>query len=407
MKAITLPDSIRQFVKEQVTIEIAPDDPVFPYSEYWWKAVVFLLLSGRIKSTYTRDLPNLTDVNRVCKEANFNQYYFQTYAEFFIACEVVSATRDGRYVPGNLFEEFWCRNLPRIKTATHHGLSSLIGRFISPKESRPKPICGGVVAFLQMFFRVFAGKSLRTDMIGQAFRAFSMLPAKARVALGQDAGIGGEALDNDCQPWLDAAGQAALIRALYVCGWAYQVTQDGQKWFSLNHTGLVMLGLDEPPQYPKESTDLKVLANFSVLAGIDLAPQILITLFRYCKIKAIGQIVKFRLDEKTMTEVASITPAVEELSRVLEGCAPLPAKVANFLNRETIQGGELHLLLCGGLVRVDDPRVLDHIKAHPKLKGYLVNGGPPGYLVIKEGVRLINFVQRCKDYGFEVKMLEL
>ena len=50
MKAITLPDSIRQFVKEQVTIEIPPDDPVFPYSEYWWKAVVFLLLSGRIKS---------------------------------------------------------------------------------------------------------------------------------------------------------------------------------------------------------------------------------------------------------------------------------------------------------------------------------------------------------------------
>ena len=34
-------------------------------------------------------LPDLTDVNRICKEGNVNQYYFQTYAEFFIACEVV------------------------------------------------------------------------------------------------------------------------------------------------------------------------------------------------------------------------------------------------------------------------------------------------------------------------------
>jgi len=166
-----------------------------------------------------------------------------------------------------------------------------------------------------------------------------------------------------------------------------------------------MLGLADAPPYPEESKDLKVLPDLSVLAGIDLPPETLATLFRHCKIKAIRPIITFRLDKKTMAEVASAVPAVEELSRILEPCSPLPPAVAAFLRRETKQGGEVYFLSCRGLGRVDDLEVLGRIKAHPKLKSYLVPGGPPGFLIIKDGADPFNFVQRCQDHGFEVKPL--
>ena len=390
MKAITLPDSIRQFVKEQVTIEIPPDDPVFPYSEYWWKAVVFMLLSGRIKSTYNRNLPNLTDVNRVCKEGNFNLYYFRIHAEFLIASEVLNATSDDRYVPGKRFEDFLSRNLTRIKEVAHHGLVSAIGGIISSQSSRPKLVVyDGAVTFLQRFFMALDGKSLRAERIGQAFRDFSMLPE-----------------NESARVWLDATAEKALIDAIFICGWAYQVKKKGEEWFYLNHTGRVMLGFEEPPQIPEESKDLKVMPDLSILAGIDLPVETLATLFRYCRIKLIRPIVTFQLDAKVMATVPRTTPAVEELSRILEQCSPLPSAVAVFLNKENRQGGEVQYLSCQGLIRVEDMEVLKRIKAHPKLKSYLAQGGPQGYLIIKDGTNLFNFLQRCEDHGFEVKPMQ-
>jgi len=34
-----VPNSIRQWVANQATIALPSDEAVFPYSEYWWKAV--------------------------------------------------------------------------------------------------------------------------------------------------------------------------------------------------------------------------------------------------------------------------------------------------------------------------------------------------------------------------------
>ncbi len=405
MKTKVLPASIRQFLEKQATLVLAPDEPVFPYSQYWWKAVVCLLLSGRVRRTGKHDLPNLSDVNRVCKEGNYNQYYFQTLAEFLIASEVVVATPDGRYDQGKSFQEFLSRNLPRVKAVAHQGLVTAVGRFTPFQAWRPTLFFGGAVAFLQSFFAVLGEKSLRVDGVGQAFRAYSLLPEKDRMSLMQEAGISNEALDYGWQPWLDEAGQKALVHALCVCGWAYQVPKDGHDWFCLSYTGRVMLGLEEPPPYSEPSKDLKVLPDLSVKAGIGLPVETLTTLFRHCKIKAIGPIIKFQLDKKTMAEVACPTGAVEELSRVLEACSPLPPAAAIFLHRETKHGGEVHFLPCRGLVRVEDSEVLNRIKAHPKLKSYLVRGGPPGYLLIKDGADPFNFVQRCQEHGFEVKPL--
>lgn len=407
MKAITLPDSIRQFVEDHVTMVLPPEDPVFPYSEYWWKAVVCLLLSGRVRSTGKRGLPNLTDVNRVCKEGNYNQHYFQSFAEFLIAADVVAATPDGRYEGGKRFQDFLSRNLPRIKAVARDGLITLIGRLTPAQIWRPTLFFDEAVPFLRSFFAAFAGKSLRADAIGQAFCNFSLLPEKDQMAFAQEVGIGDDSFDFNWQPWLDAAGQEALVGALYTCDWAFRVPQDGHDWFYLNRTGRVMLGLEKPPQFPEEAMDLKVLADSSILAGINLSPETLTTLFRHCKIKAVARTIAFRLDKKTMAEVASTSSAVEELSRVLEPCRPWPAAVATFLHKETRHGGEVHFLPCRGLVRVEDSRVLDRIKTHPKLKGYLVKGGPPGYLVIKDDSDPFNFVQRCQEHGFEVKPLQL
>src|SRR4051812_32407135 len=74
-----LPASLREFVERQTTIPIAdvwdgdPKEERSPYGSYWYRAVACILLSGRVQARSDRT-PNMTDVNRVGKEANFNQY---------------------------------------------------------------------------------------------------------------------------------------------------------------------------------------------------------------------------------------------------------------------------------------------------------------------------------------------
>jgi hypothetical protein len=72
----TIPDIIKQFTDQQDAVPFSPDDHEFPYFGYWWKAVAYILLSGRVKPKSCSASPNMTDVNRVCKEANFDQYFF-------------------------------------------------------------------------------------------------------------------------------------------------------------------------------------------------------------------------------------------------------------------------------------------------------------------------------------------
>ena len=67
-----MPNSIRQWVANQATIALPSDEAVCPYSEYWWKAVACILLSGRVKPKWDKGLPNRTELNRICKEAWIN-----------------------------------------------------------------------------------------------------------------------------------------------------------------------------------------------------------------------------------------------------------------------------------------------------------------------------------------------
>jgi hypothetical protein len=60
---------------------------------------------------------------------------------------------------------------------------------------------------------------------------------------------------------------------------------------------------------------------------------------------------------------------------------------------------------CSALVKPQEPETLTAIREHPKLKGYLEAGAPPGYLWIKSTSNPGNFVQRCQALGFEVRSL--
>jgi hypothetical protein len=51
------------------------------------------------------------------------------------------------------------------------------------------------------------------------------------------------------------------------------------------------------------------------------------------------------------------------------------------------------------------PDVLDAIKRHRRLSGYLDPGAPPGYLLIKERSNPHGFIERCRELGFSVKVL--
>ncbi len=51
----------------------------------------------------------------------------------------------------------------------------------------------------------------------------------------------------------------------------------------------------------------------------------------------------------------------------------------------------------------DNPELLGHIRAHPKLKGYIAPHSPKGLLMIKPESNPDNFYRRCKAYGFDIK----
>src|SRR4051812_25149966 len=100
-----LPESLEQFVARQTTRPIedfgasATAQDRAPYSSYWYRAVVCILLSRRVQAT--RDgSPNGTDVNRVGKEANFNQHLIERVGTFLAAADVVRFDGQGRYDAG-------------------------------------------------------------------------------------------------------------------------------------------------------------------------------------------------------------------------------------------------------------------------------------------------------------------
>ena len=81
------------FVERQTTLPFANlfednDAPVYPYGDNWRRAVAAMLLSGRI-APKGDGFPNKTDMNRICKEANFDQSLFEATGRFPVTAKIV------------------------------------------------------------------------------------------------------------------------------------------------------------------------------------------------------------------------------------------------------------------------------------------------------------------------------
>src|SRR4051812_37441711 len=99
-----LAESLRRFVARQTTRTVTDlwdgdrKGHRSPYGSYWYRAGACTPLPGRVGARQD-GTPNMTDVNRVGKEANFNQTLTERVGTFLVAAEVIRFDRQDRYEP--------------------------------------------------------------------------------------------------------------------------------------------------------------------------------------------------------------------------------------------------------------------------------------------------------------------
>jgi hypothetical protein len=108
---------------------------------------------------------------------------------------------------------------------------------------------------------------------------------------------------------------------------------------------------------------------------------------------------------RQLTETTAQGPLHRNLREVLEESGPLPATVDSLLRHRPTGGGEIRIRACSAIVQPESAEVLDAIRRHSRLKGYLEAGPPQGCLMIKPQSNPSNFVQRCRELGFKVTLL--
>src|SRR3954464_14610236 len=141
-----LPASLRQFVERQTTIPVAdvwdgdPEEERSPYGSHWYRAVVCILLSGRVQAR-ADGTPNMTDVNRVGKEANFNQYLTERVGKLLLAMGAIDVDRQERYGAGPELSVFWGHDVERLPTITRQAVLRLFRQQATTNYSwNPKPV---------------------------------------------------------------------------------------------------------------------------------------------------------------------------------------------------------------------------------------------------------------------------
>jgi hypothetical protein len=407
-----LPESLQRFVARQTTRPVTDlgdgdaMEPRPPYGSYWYRAVACILLSGRVQAR--RDgTPNRTDVNRVGKEANFNQYLTERVGTFLVASDVVRFDRQGRYDGGPNLAAFWDRDQMRLPVITRQAVARLVGHQTGHPFWHPKaPEDWGLIELLSLFVTCSRGRALVESEVGQVLHDFTGLSQDDLVRAAE--GLGLEVDSVDVAGWrlkLDARGQKALVAALYTAEWAYYAEREATGWWFASPTGLATLGLGPPPPAPDLATIFKAQPDLSVFAGAGLGRETLVPLFRHATIKRIDQVYEFRLDRKRLAGSPSGRAPGEELREALRALEPLPSPVADLLGTKSQAGGKVGIRWCSALVKPESPEVLAAIREHPQLKGYLEPGAPPGYLLLKSRSNPDNFARRCQDLGFAVHTL--
>ncbi len=202
---------------------------------------------------------------------------------------------------------------------------------------------------------------------------------------------------------MDERGCLALLTALYEAEWAYRDEHKNDHWFFASSLGLGMLGLQAAPKAPELSKLFKAQPDLSVFAGAGLRHDQLMPFFRYCVIKRIDHVFEFRLDRRRLADAPVKPNPTDQLRGALKELEPLPSTITSLLGTKSKVGGVLGVRFCSALLKPENAEVLEAIRAHPRLKGYLEPGAPPGYLLIKSRSDPANFLQRCRELGFELK----
>ena len=409
-----IPASLRQFVERQTTMPVTDlrdgdqKEERSPYGRYWYRAVACILLSGRVQAKFD-GTPNMTDVKRVGKEANFNQYLTGRIGTFLVASGVIRFDRQDRYDTGPNLAAFWSQDETRLPAIVRQAVLRLVGHHTDHPFWHPKaPEDWSLIEFLTLFFRCFQELALVDSEVGRILHDFTLLPEVDLIETARGLGIVSGRVD--VAAWrkkLDVRGQKALVAALYTSEWAYYAEPEKKKtgWFFASPIGLAMLGLGPSLPAPELATVFKVQPDLSVFAGAGLAWETLVPLFRYGTIKRIDQVYEFGLDRKKLAGTPSTVSPGEELREVFRELEPLPPAVADLLATKSKVGGKVGIRWCSALVKPESAEVLAAIREHPKLKGYLEPGAPPGYLLIKSRSDPGNFVRRCRDLGFQVEAL--
>ena len=412
MKEARIPESLRQFVERQTTMPVTDlwkgdwKEERSPYGTYWYRAIACILLSGRVQPKQD-GAPNMTDVNRVGKEANFNQYLTERIGTFLVALGAIQFDRPNRYLAGPNLAAFWDHDAEHLAAITRQAVVRLVGHQTGHPLSYSKaPEDACLIELLTLFFACFQGLALAESEVGQIFSDFVRLPESDLIQAAGGLGIATDRVDvAGWKKTLDARGRKALVAALYTSEWAYYTKSKKQGWFFASPIGLAMLGLGPALPAPELATVFKAQPDLSVLAGAGLAWETLVPLFRYGTIKRIDQVYEFKLDRKRLAGASSTESPGEELRKAFGALEPLPQTVVDLLVTKSKVGGKIGIRWCSALVKPESDEVLTAIREHPKLKGYLEPGAPTGYLLIKSQSDPDNFVQRCQTLGFKVEKL--
>jgi hypothetical protein len=228
-----LPASIQQLVQQQTTAPIAEmfsGDSLSPYGSWWYRAVDGILLSGRVAAKWEGG-PNMTDVNRLGKEANFNQYLVERVAKFLVAAKVVQADRRGQYSVGPNHDGFWKHEGKQLRSITRQAVLDMIENQVGylPQRAIKLPQAH-LVELLILFFTCFEGLALREDHFGQVLHAFSLLPETDLVEVARSVGLAKGDVDPSAWSfWLEEKRHKALLAALYTAEWAWCHYDDKKK----------------------------------------------------------------------------------------------------------------------------------------------------------------------------------
>src|ERR1700683_159862 len=240
-----LPAAVEQFVKAQQAIAIPErweanaESAASPYGSHWYRAVAAMLRSGRVAAKDS-GFPNRTDINRICKEANFNQHFFERIAKLLVAAKVVQADRGQRYIEGVHHGAFWKHHRKELTEIIRAAVAHLIKDNASSSYYYPTTaIHHSLIDFLILFFASFHGKAIQEDQLGKVMRDFCQLPDSDLKSVAVAAGLKkNDVLRDEWAHWLNETGQRALLSALYTAEWAYYAERQKVGWIFPSPIGL-------------------------------------------------------------------------------------------------------------------------------------------------------------------------